>query len=397
MQMASIHRQPNRPCWFCAFIDSDGTRRFKSTKTGNRKQALRICQAWEQAAERGKAGKLSPEEARDVIARGVADLFVAANQEEMPSDTIRNWCNSWLKAKEIETGEHTFVRYKGLMDRFLKFLDTKADKNLAMLRSSEVAAFRDQLVKDLSKSSANLAVTVLRACLATAVKRGMITSNFALSVDKLKVRGESKRRPFTTAELKRVLNACGDSEWKGMVLFAIYTGQRLGDLSRLTWRAVNLAENEIAFTTRKTGRRMVLPLAKPLQDYLSELPAPDDPDAPIFPMIAKAADIRVGTLSNQFYDILVEAGLAEPRKHRKTAEGRDAARPVSEISFHSLRHTATTFLKAAGVSDALAREIIGHDSEAVSRGYTHLSTADLRKAIDKLPDLSKDKEKRGSK
>jgi integrase len=42
---------------------------------------------------------------------------------------------------------------------------------------------------------------------------------------------------------------------------------------------------------------------------------------------------------------------------------------VSEISFHSLRHSAVTLLKAAGVSDFIAREIVGHDSAAVSRQY----------------------------
>lgn len=388
MQMASIHRQKNRPHWFCAYTSSDGQRLFRSTKTKDRKQAERVCQAWEQAAVRGRVGKLTPEEARDVIARGVADMFVAGNQEEMPSDTIRNWLKSWLEAKEIETVESTAERYQGLIRRFLDHLGAKADKDLAMLRATDVAAFRDKLVKDLSKSSANLAVTVLRACLSAAAKRGMVTSNVALSVDKLRVRSESRRRPFTTAELKRLLKACGETEWRGMVLFGVYTGQRLGDIARLTWRAINLEEAEIAFTTRKTGRRMVLPLVKPLQDYLAQLPSGDDPDAPIFPKAAKAADIRIGTLSNQFYDILVEAGLAEPRTHQKTGEGRDAARAMSELSFHSLRHTATTFLKAAGVSDALAREIIGHESEAISRGYTHLSTEDLRKAMSKLPDLT---------
>jgi integrase len=35
------------------------------------------------------------------------------------------------------------------------------------------------------------------------------------------------------------------------------------------------------------------------------------------------------------------------------------------LPFHSLRHTATTLLKSAGVSDAVAREFIGHDSPTV--------------------------------
>jgi integrase len=122
-----------------------------------------------------------------------------------------------------------------------------------------------------------------------------------------------------------------------------------------------------------------------LVDYFSALPASDNPNAPIFP---RSATIRhTGTLSNQFRDILVEAGLAEPYT-MNGKKGRSAARETIDVSFHSLRHTATSMLKAAGVSNAIAMQIIGHESEAVSRQYTHLSTDDLRPAMAKLPDVS---------
>jgi len=45
-------------------------------------------------------------------------------------------------------------------------------------------------------------------------------------------------------------------------------------------------------------------------------------------------------------------------------------------------------LKASDVSDVLAREIIGHESSAVSRQYTHLTTDDLRNAMQRLPDVT---------
>ena len=97
--------------------------------------------------------------------------------------------------------------------------------------------------------------------------------NPAVRVPILKTRDKSARRAFTLSEIKRILKACGDgAEWRGLVLFGLYLGQRVGDLARLTWRAVNLESGEIAFTTRKTGRRIVLPLVQPLADYLASLP-----------------------------------------------------------------------------------------------------------------------------
>jgi integrase len=106
----------------------------------------------------------------------------------------------------------------------------------------------------------------------------------------------------------------------------------------------------------------------------------------MFPNSAKHK--RTASLSNQFREILVDAGLVEPREYKTTKKGHSHMRETSEISFHSLRHSAVTMLKASGLSDVFAREIVGHDSSAVSRQYTHLTTDDLRAAMQRLPDVT---------
>jgi integrase len=126
---------------------------------------------------------------------------------------------------------------------------------------------------------------------------------------------------------------------------------------------------------------------QPLTDYLASLPGNDNPNAFIFPNAASAK--RTGTLSNQFRSLLVEAGLVEPRSYESTGKGRSQSHKMGEISFHSLRHSAVTMLKAAGVSDFMAREFVGHSSAAVSREYTHLTSDDKRAAVRRLPDITK--------
>ena len=188
----------------------------------------------------------------------------------------------------------------------------------------------------------------------------------------------------------KILKAAND-EWRGMILFGIYTGLRLSDLATLTWLNVDLQRQEISLETAKTGRRQILPLAKPVVDYLEKLTTGDKPDQPIFPEVygARQRSQYGGTLSNQFYQILVSAGLAKKRTHESIDKGRGAKRKMNELSFHSLRHTATSLLKNAGVSDVVARDIIGHDSEAVSRNYTHIDMVTKRKAVDSMPDVTK--------
>src|ERR1041385_3183459 len=72
------------------------------------------------------------------------------------------------------------------------------------------------------------------------------------------------------------------------------------------------------------------------------------------------------------------------RRQRGFANGK---RQTGGLSFHCLRHTATSLLKNAGVSDVVARDLIGHDSPAVSAHYTHIDTATQRKALDSMPDV----------
>jgi integrase len=231
-----------------------------------------------------------------------------------------------------------------------------------------------------------LGLKVLRACFNGAVKQGLLTSNPAKVVDVLKQRGESKRRAFTLPELRRVLDAAKGSDWYGATLTSLYTGARLSDTARLTWRAVDLQQDTLAFVAKKTGKRVLVPLAKPLSEFLSGLPSSDAPDAPLFPSLVK---LSVSHLSDGFREVLVSAGMAEPRSHEATGKGRNAARPVAELSFHSLRHSFVSILKSTGANEAVAMALAGHETKAVSANYTHLDTTTLRGAMDKLPDVTK--------
>jgi integrase len=221
---------------------------------------------------------------------------------------------------------------------------------------------------------------------------GVIAENPAEAV-KYTRRTEARiRRAFTLPELQRVLSVA-DDEWRSLILFGLYTGQRLGDLARLTWQNVDLQHEEIRLVTSKTGRQQIIPLAPPLCRHVEGLPAGDDPKRPLHPRafacVAKSG--KVGTLSRQFYELLASAGLAAPKPHRaaEAAPGRDGRRTVSEISFHALRHTATSLMKNAGISPAIVQDIIGHESAAISANYTHIEDAAKRLALGALPDVTR--------
>ncbi len=76
--------------------------------------------------------------------------------------------------------------------------------------------------------------------------------NPAAGVKVAKLGDGNRRRGFTIPEIRRVLKIAND-EWRSLIFFGLYTGQRLGDLARLTWQNVDLERDEIRFISRKTG------------------------------------------------------------------------------------------------------------------------------------------------
>ena len=135
-----------------------------------------------------------------------------------------------------------------------------------------------------------------------------------------------------------------------MILVGLYTGLRLSDIAGLTWLNIDLENAGVNVVIGKTGRRQILPLAKPVMRYLEQLPSSDDPSAPLFPeaYAARQRSQNSGMLSNQFYEILAAAGLAKKKMHRSTDKGRTSRRELNDISFHSLRHTATVVSRMPG-------------------------------------------------
>ena len=86
--------------------------------------------------------------------------------------------------------------------------------------------------------------------------------------------------------------------------------------------------------------------------------------------------------------MLVEAGLAEAREHKRTGEGRSARRTMGKLGYHSLRHTFTSWAKSVGSGGAIVQDMVGHESAAISAHYTTIDDGTKRTALAALPDLT---------
>ena len=386
--MASLRRLPNSRYWIACFTGSDGRRIQRSTKEIDRNRAQKIADRYGEAAHTARLGFLAERQARRVI----GDIYAISNREVLPTDSVEDFFTRWLDSKKVDSSPKTFQRYSGIVSRFFEWLGPRVKLGLQHLSSQEIVHFRDYLAKKHSPASVNLSLGCIQAGLSQAFSDRLVDVNEAGRVSRLSDDPNKKqqRRAFTDAELRSILKVA-DPEWKGMTICGVYTGMRLGDISILRWQDVDLTGRELHFKTEKTGREQVIPIAEPLHRYLVEIAGNDDPQAPLFPraFALRQRDIPTGTLSNQFYRLMTLGGIVEKRTNKTKGKGRTSARQSGGLGFHCLRHTATTLLKRAGASDVVAMEIIGHDTAAVSRTYSHIDTATLRLAIDRLPDITR--------
>ena len=379
--MASLRKKPRSPFWFACFTMPDGRRVQRSTTETARKPAQDKADQWERLSrERAKA-----RQAHKVI----ADIYKAAHQEELPDATAASYFESWLKRRKGEVAPASYSSYSSRVTHFQTWLGDFARRPLAEIEARHFIQYRDELAGRLSPSTSNIGIKILRCVFEDARREGFIAENPAKDCGMLKKEAGGTRRPFTVSELQSIL-AAADEEWRSMILFGLYTGQRLGDIARLSWANVDLQAQEIQLRTAKTGRMVRIPIAKPLLDHLENFRAGDDPKQPLHPRAAALAAVNGSTLSRQFGELLASVGLTPKRTHVTSEgenKGRAARRAASEISFHSLRHTATSLMKNAGVSPAVVMDIIGHESKEISAHYTHIESDAKRSALNAMPDI----------
>lgn len=366
--MASVRQRRESRFWTACITLPDGRKRQFSTGLEDRAEALAVATAAERACRRHEE---SPHQVRAALDRLAEEFTPAEDINPGP------WLRAWAEGRKREVSIDTFRAYASTMTEAAGWLAWREIRRFSALTPRVLIELRDWWAERNSATTANKKIKHLRIGLGAAVREKRIESNPAAEVPALRA-GANPRREFRPAEIDLLLGTL-TGEWRALFLLGLYTGQRLNDLAEIRWRNLDLAGGSIAFTARKTGATVALPLVSPAIDALLALPAADDPDAPVFREIAAMAR---SSRSNAFRGLLEAAGLTSPQAEREgTRSGRRQTQP---LSFHSLRHTATSLLKAAGVSDSIARAIVGHESPAVSRQYTHLDMDTMRQAIEKI-------------
>lgn len=383
--MASVRLRADNSIWLARFVDAAGKKREVSTGTANRREAQKIADAYEATAQR----KMTVAH----VQRTLRDLLADASGTPLPGSTLSEFFGRCLEQLALESALST-ARYHATASRhFLRWVSSnlphQGRTELSAVTATQINAYRVFRLTEVSSTTVNQDVKFLRHVFEMAKREGVIIESPLASISKLPDDREAVEiRPFTMDEVK-VLLAAADEEWRSMILFGLYTGQRLGDLATLDWKRVNMERFELAFRTSKTKKQMHLPLSKELVALLAAVPVLERL-GPVHPRLCalRLAAKKSAPLSAEFHSLLVRTGIVKPRPHhvRRNEPGSSRHRR-EEVSFHALRHTCTSLLRDAGAPVGVAMELIGHCSRAVHEHYSHLGSDTLRRGISLLPSL----------
>lgn len=149
-----------------------------------------------------------------------------------------------------------------------------------------------------------------------------------------------------------------------LVLAALNTGLRRGELFALDWRSVNLPLRILTVEAgnAKSGKTRHVPLNDEAQDVLTRWRRQGNGKGLVFP----------------------GAGGARMTNVNKSWAGLTTAAEMPDFNFHDLRHTFASRLVMAGVDLNTVRELLGHADIKMTLRYSHLAPGKLADAVAKL-------------
>ena len=261
-------------------------------------------------------------------------------------------CNRYLehakKAKRSwERDEETLTLARAFFKR----------KRIDEISSWDVERFKAARVKEVSKSTVNRELAVIKRLFTLAVDWNLVEKNPVKKVAMYRIE-EKVMRVLSQEEERKLIDAAAP-HFKPLIIVAINTGMRRGELLNLQWEQVDLQSSTITIKQSKSGKVRHIPINKKAQEALENLLEPHTGHVFVF--------------------------RGSPMKAVKTAFAGAVRRAgIQHCTQHSTRHTFATRLVLAGVDLATVMQLMGHASISTTMKYAHPSPPHKREAVERL-------------
>ena len=232
--------------------------------------------------------------------------------------------------------------------------------SLSELKPHHITKFREDRLKEVSAGTVLKDLGLLSAVINTGTTEwgleNVLRTNPVSLISKPRAPRARDRR-LEAGELEKLLSAGASPNpyFRPVVLFAIETGMRRGEILSLTWENVHLGKRYVHLPDTKNGDSRDVPLSPMALELLGGLPRNIREDQVVFPLHFEA-------LKSAWRRACCRAG-------------------ISDLRFHDLRHEATSRFFEKGLNVMEVAAITGHKDLRMLQRYTHLRAEDLARKL----------------
>ena len=302
--------------------------------------------------------------------------------------TVGAWLESWLKTVRPTLRPRTWIRYGELCRVHL--IPAIGRLQLGRLQPAHLEAFyAERLAAGSSPTTVHHTHMVLHGALAAAVRQGQVNRNVAELVTPPRM-AQSEMRVLDPGEVRRLCAvAAEDPDHGALLILAVTTGMRQGELLALRWRDVDLERGALAVTgtlQRVRGEGLVRGDPKTQRSRRQVRLTPTAVAALRRRQRAQAITTppAMGTSSGGDWVFTgphgapLDANTARAAWHRLRRQA-----DLPPIRCHDLRHTAATILLGEGIHPKIVADLLGHATVAITLDrYSHVAMAMHQGATD---------------
>jgi integrase len=331
-----VHYRKDRGIWSISYIDARGERVRQKVEAHTRQQAM------------------------DALRRIKTKEKVARMLEVRPASEITTEAlfERYKRHQKAGIRSTTFERLGGIIDTLKAHLPEQAKA----ITKRTVAEYIEQRAESEKPGTVAKEMSVLKHCLRLAVEWGELNQNPAAGA-RLPQLPPGRTRYLAPGELKAALELAPD--WlRAPMAFAACTGVRRGEMLALKWADVDAKNRRLYLRETKNGALRILPIPESALTVLRSLPE------------GKASDPVFAGVDPAFLSVYTK------RVFKRIG--------IPDASFHTLRHTAASWMVQQGVDLYALGQILGHKTPRMTQRYAHLSPDYMAGAVGKLDRLMKD-------
>lgn len=357
---------------YISFVSETGERYNlrESTRTSSEQQAIQYC------------------------IKRITELQKEAKQQasgELPSITINDAFVRYYQEKV-----QYYSQPKQILSRLNFIKNNIGVKYLHEIDKTVLGNFVEMRKQTVSNATINRELSALSAIRTLAINFWGCKTNDAKPLQFKQLEPAENIKFLEDWEMAQTIIDRAPSHLKPIIYTALYTGMRKGNILGLKWSDINFKANTITVQVKDKntlgGKNHTIPMVDKLREILLAQPRINEY---VFNYQDKPIDNIKRSWANIFYEF-VKADKVKPDdvietrdiRNKKTGEMekitykrvlRDPALPY--VNFHTLRHTAATWILKKTNNLRITKEILGHANINTTMKYAHVLDEEKRNAL----------------